>query len=68
MANGTLGAGAQPSKMDANRISFDELKAYWVKVDHFAAAGRKIREIVRTPGDGRWVDGHIAMIKPLAEF
>ena len=40
--------------MDVNRISFGELKAYWVKVDHFAVPGKKIREIVRSLGDYRF--------------
>ncbi len=41
------------SKMDVNRISFDQLKAYWVEVDHFGVAGKKFRNVVRTLGDYR---------------
>lgn len=36
--------------MDISRISFDEIKAYWIEVDHFANPNKKIREIVRRLG------------------
>jgi len=36
--------------MDVNRISFDELKSYWIEVDHFGNPKKKIREIVRQLG------------------
>ena len=39
--------------MDVNRISFDDLKAYWVEVDHFGVAGKKFRNVVRSLGDYR---------------
>lgn len=37
--------------MDVNRISFDQLKTYWVEVDHFGVPDKKFHEIVRTLGD-----------------
>ena len=39
--------------MDVNRISFDQLKAYWIEVDHFADPGKKFRNVVRSLGDSR---------------
>jgi hypothetical protein len=36
--------------MDVNRISFDDLKSYWIEVDHFGNPKKKIREVVRRLG------------------
>jgi hypothetical protein len=36
--------------MDVNRISFDEIKSYWIEVDHFGNPNKKIREVVRRLG------------------
>ena len=36
--------------MDVTRISFDELKSYWIEVDHFQDPDKKIREVVRRLG------------------
>jgi N-acetylglutamate synthase-like GNAT family acetyltransferase len=36
--------------MNVSRISFDELKSYWIEVDHFKVPNKKIREVVRQLG------------------
>ena len=36
--------------MDVERISFNELKSYWIEVDHFKDPDKKIREVVRRLG------------------
>lgn len=36
--------------MDVNRISFDEIRSYWIQVDHFGDPAKKIREVVRRLG------------------
>jgi len=36
--------------MDIKRIHFEELKRYWIEVDHFKKPGKKIREVVRILG------------------
>lgn len=36
--------------MEVVRISFDELKSYWIEVDHFKDTNKKIREVVRSLG------------------
>ena len=36
--------------MDVQRISFDELKDYWAKTDHFGQPDKKVREVVRSLG------------------
>jgi N-acetylglutamate synthase-like GNAT family acetyltransferase len=36
--------------MDVERISFDDLKSYWIEVDHFKDPNKKIRELVRKLG------------------
>ena len=36
--------------MNVRRISFDELKSYWIEVDHFRDPDKKIREVVRRLG------------------
>ncbi len=37
-------------EMDVTLISFDDLKSYWVEVDHFGNPDKKIREVVRRLG------------------
>ncbi len=37
-------------EMDVTRISFDDLKSYWVEFDHFGDPDKKIREVVRRLG------------------
>ena len=39
--------------MDVARISFKDLKSYWIEVDHFKDPNKKIREVVRTLGPYR---------------
>jgi len=36
--------------MDVARISFEDLKSYWIEIDHFEDPDKKIREIVRRLG------------------
>ena len=36
--------------MDVTRISFEDLKSYWIEIDHFEDPDKKIREIVRRLG------------------
>ena len=36
--------------MDVKRISFDDLKSYWIEIDHFANPKKRIREVVRHLG------------------
>ena len=36
--------------MDVNRITFDDIKSYWIEVDHFGDPKKKIREVVRQLG------------------
>lgn len=36
--------------MDVKHISFDALKAYWERTDHFGQSGKKVREVVRSLG------------------
>ena len=37
-------------EMDVTRISFDDLKSYWVEFDHFRDPDKKTREVVRQLG------------------
>ena len=53
--------------MDVNRISFDQLKAYWVEVDHFGVTGKKFRNVVRTLGDYRSTLADPAVVDDLIE-
>lgn len=39
--------------MDVARISFRELKSYWIEVDHFKVPNKKIRKVVRQLGPYR---------------
>jgi GNAT superfamily N-acetyltransferase len=39
--------------MDVARISFNDLKSYWIEVDHFKDPNKKIREVVRALGPYR---------------
>ncbi len=36
--------------MDVNRISFEEIKSYWVEVDHFGIPNKRIKDVVRRLG------------------
>lgn len=36
--------------MDVARISFEDLRSYWIEVDHFEDPDKKIREVVRRLG------------------
>ena len=38
------------TQMEVTQISFDDLKSYWVEVDHFGVPDKIIREVVRRLG------------------
>ncbi len=42
--------GGHVADVEIERISFAELKQYWIEVDHFRQPDKKIREVVRTLG------------------
>jgi len=49
------GAGLQDGTgldrdLEVRRIDFEEMKQYWIEVDHFKQPGKKIREVVRRLG------------------